>query len=234
MGQLVDAFNQTAARLHEYEIARQEFAADVSHELHALASAMETAAQALNGAPTASRPCATGWCQGWSATRARLGRLADDLLELARLEGGRLVIEQRPVPLADVARQAVDEWAAEASQREVRLELAAHDEPIVDGDHERLVQACGNLIENALKHTPRDGRVRCGSGARTAIAVTGSRTGTTSKSTTPGGASRPRSYRSSSTASTGSRGVPAAARLAWALVWPSWIGSFRRTTAASP
>jgi signal transduction histidine kinase len=39
------------------------------------------------------------------------------------------------------------------------LELLAEGEPIVYGDHERLVQAAGNLVENALKHTPRDGSV---------------------------------------------------------------------------
>jgi two-component system sensor histidine kinase BaeS len=159
VGQLVDAFNQTASRLHEYEIARQEFAADVSHELHALASAMETAAQALERGADREPALRERLVSGLVGHTRRLGRLADDLLELARLEGGRLVLEREPVPLADVARQAVAEWAAEASQREIRLELATHDEPIVDGDHERLVQACGNLIENALKHTPRDGRV---------------------------------------------------------------------------
>jgi two-component system sensor histidine kinase BaeS len=159
VGQLVDAFNQAAARLHEYEIARQEFAADVSHELHALASAMETAAQALERGADREPALRDRLVAGLVGHTRRLGRLADDLLELARLEGGRLVLERRPVPLADVARQAVAEWTAEASHREVTLELATDDEPIVDGDHERLVQACGNLIENALKHTPRDGRV---------------------------------------------------------------------------
>jgi signal transduction histidine kinase len=159
VGQLVDAFNQTAARLHEYEIARQEFAADVSHELHALASAMETAAQALERGADREPALRERLVSGLVGHTRRLGRLTDDLLELARLEGGRLMLERRPVPLADVARQAVAEWAAEASHREVRLELAASGEPVVDGDHERLVQACGNLIENALKHTPRDGQV---------------------------------------------------------------------------
>src|SRR5581483_5211236 len=159
VGQLVDAFNQAAARLHEYEIARQEFAADVSHELHALASAMETAAQALERGADREPALRDRLVAGLVGHTRRLGRLADDLLELARLEGGRLALERRPVRLADVARQAVAEWTAEASQREIALELVTADEPIAHGDHERLVQACGNLIENAIKHTPREGRV---------------------------------------------------------------------------
>jgi len=160
IGELVDAFNQTASRLHEFEIARREFASDVSHELHALASAMQTAAQALQQGADREPALRDRLVTGLVGHTRRLGRLADDLLELARLEGGRLAIERTPVPLVGVAQQAVAEWTAEASWRHVRLELVSEGEPIVYGDHERLVQAAGNLVENALKHTPRDGSVR--------------------------------------------------------------------------
>jgi signal transduction histidine kinase len=159
VGELVQTFNQTAARLHEYEIARQEFASDVSHELHALASAMETATQALQRGADREPALRDRLVAGLVGHTRRLGRLADDLLELARLEGGQLAVERRPVPLAAVAQQAVAEWAAEASRRRVTLDLVADSEPIVQGDHERLVQAAGNLVENALKHTPGGGSV---------------------------------------------------------------------------
>ena len=159
VGELVEAFNQTAARLHEYEIARREFASDVSHELHALASAMETATLALQRGADREPALRDRLVAGLVGHARRLGRLADDLLELARLEGGRLAIERAPVPLVGVAQQAAAEWTAEASSRHVRLELVTTGQPIVQGDHERLVQAAGNLVENALKHTPRDGSV---------------------------------------------------------------------------
>jgi signal transduction histidine kinase len=159
VGELVEVFNQTASRLHEYEIARREFASDVSHELHALASAMETAAQALQRGADREPVLKDRLVAGLVGHTRRLGRLADDLLELARLEGGRLEIEQGPVSLVEVAQQAVAEWTAEASWRDVTLELSAEGEPAVEGDHERLVQAVGNLVENALKHTPRGGSV---------------------------------------------------------------------------
>ena len=159
VGELVEAFNQTASRLHEYEIARREFASDISHELHALASAMQTAALALQRGADREPALRDRLVAGLVGHTRRLGRLADDLLELARLEGGRLAIERAPVPLVGVAQQAVAEWTAEASRRHVRLELVTDGAPIVQGDHERLVQAAGNLVENALKHTPRDGSV---------------------------------------------------------------------------
>jgi signal transduction histidine kinase len=159
VGELVEAFNQTAARLHEFEIARREFASDVSHELHALASAMETATLALQRGADREPDLRDRLVTGLVGHARRLVRLADDLLELGRLEGGRLAIERGRVLLGGVAQQAVAEWAAEASSRHVRLELVIDANPIVHGDHERLVQAAGNLVENALKHTPRDGAV---------------------------------------------------------------------------
>ncbi|MGE3269117.1 MAG: ATP-binding protein [Chloroflexota bacterium] len=159
VGELVETFNQTAARLHEYEIARREFASDVSHELHALASAMQTAAQALQQGADHQPELRGRLVAGLVGHTQRLGRLADDLLELARLEGGRLEIARCPVELLGVAQQAVAEWTAAASQRQVRLGLVTSGNPIVQGDHERLVQAAGNLVENALKHTPSGGSV---------------------------------------------------------------------------
>src|SRR6201988_4887955 len=105
VGELVEAFNQTASRLHEYEIARREFASDVSHELHALASAMQTAAVALERAADREPALRDRLVAGLVGHTPRLGRLADDLLELARLEGGRLEINRFPVSLASVAHQ---------------------------------------------------------------------------------------------------------------------------------
>lgn len=159
VGELIQAFNQAAARLHEFEIARREFASDVSHELHALASAMQTAALALERGADRDAALRDRLVTGLVGHTRRLGRLADDLLELARLEGGQLTIDQRAVTLASVARQAVDEWTAEAAQRRVALSLRIDSAAVVQCDHERLVQAVGNLIENGLKHTPRGGAV---------------------------------------------------------------------------
>ena len=160
LGELVETFNQTAARLHEYEIARREFASDISHELHALASAMQTAAAALQQGADQQPDLRGRLVSGLVGHTQRLGRLADDLLELARLEGGRLDIERSSVDLSGVAKQAVAEWTAEASRRRIALELTAQGHSVMIGDHARLVQAAGNLVENALKHTPGGGSVR--------------------------------------------------------------------------
>src|SRR5213076_734652 len=89
----------------------------------------------------------------------RLSRLAEDLLQLARLEEGRLALDLQPCSLADVARRTVNEFAAEAGQHGLDLTLQTAGELRLAADEVRLVQAVGNLVENAVKYTPPGGRV---------------------------------------------------------------------------
>jgi two-component system sensor histidine kinase MtrB len=90
----VGAFNDLADQLWVHEQARREFASDVSHELHSLASAMQTAAEALErGASEANPALGQRLIGGLVGHTRRLSRLADDLLELARWEGGRLRVD---------------------------------------------------------------------------------------------------------------------------------------------
>src|SRR3978361_1774526 len=94
------------------EQARGEFASDVSHELHSLASAMQTAAEALERGAAESNPAlGLRLVGGLVGHTRRLTRLADDLLELARWEGGRLRVDVQDMDLAEVVRGTLDEWS---------------------------------------------------------------------------------------------------------------------------
>ncbi len=159
---LVRAFNSLSSQLAVYEEARREFASDVSHELHALASAMQTAAEALErGAAEANPELSQRLVAGLVGHTGRLTRLADDLLELARLEGGRLRLDLTELDVADLVEQVRDEWTAEAERRGQPLEVALPSDPMaIRGDPARLCQALGNLVENALKYSGSGGHVR--------------------------------------------------------------------------
>jgi signal transduction histidine kinase len=159
VGLLVNAFNDMSARLRELETARREFASDISHELHSLAGAMQTAAVALEQGADQNPPLRHRLVDGLVAHTGRLGRLADDLLELARLETGGLSLTLEPTSIRAVVEQVVSEWSAEAASRSMHLELRIGSDAWVMADHHRLVQACGNLVENALKYTPDGGEV---------------------------------------------------------------------------
>ena len=87
-----------------------------------------------------------------------LARLVDDLLDVARVTTGRIVVERRPVALADVARRALQafEAAGKTTQHEIVLKT---DTVWVIGDASRLEQIVANLLDNALRYTARGGRV---------------------------------------------------------------------------
>ncbi|HEY1295053.1 MAG TPA: HAMP domain-containing sensor histidine kinase [Chloroflexota bacterium] len=159
---LVEAFNTMGDQLRVHEQARREFASDVSHELHSLASAMQTAAEALErGAAEANPALGQRLVQGLVGHTRRLVRLADDLLELARWEGGRLRIDVEDIDLAELVRGTLDEWTPEAGRRGISLQVRLPIGPLpLRGDPIRLSQALGNLIENALKYAGPGGWVR--------------------------------------------------------------------------
>lgn len=176
---LVQAFNSLADQLRVHEQARREFASDVSHELHSLASAMQTAAEALDRGAAESNPAlGQRLVGGLVGHTRRLTRLADDLLELARFEGGRLRLDQQDLDLGELVPSMLDEWASEAGRRGIALEARLPPGPLpIYGDPIRLAQALGNLVENALKYAGNNGwvRVDVARSARTCeIAVTDS------------------------------------------------------------
>ncbi len=85
---------------------------------------------------------------------ARMGLLVEDLLLLARLDQQR-PLEHAPVDLLELASDAVQDARAVDPSRTVQLEaVAAGPAPVVSGDAPRLRQVFGNLVANALTHTP--------------------------------------------------------------------------------
>jgi len=93
----------------------------------------------------------------------RMARLIDDLVDFASIQAGRLAIVRAPCPPAQIIAQARELFGPLADERGLVLELTASSElPLVDCDGERAVQILANLVSNAIKLTPRGGRVRIG------------------------------------------------------------------------
>jgi PAS domain S-box-containing protein len=102
-----------------------------------------------------------------SRAAARMNRLIQDLLDVTRLEAGRLPVERRPLSSGALAAEAVDMQVAFAASSSIDLRLAlARDLPEVWVDRDRLLQVFENLIGNAIKFTKSGGWITVGAEAR--------------------------------------------------------------------
>jgi signal transduction histidine kinase len=155
-GAMAIAFDRTAARA--IERARRDFFSDVSHELRTPLSAMKLMLETVLVSDDDVEARALFLPQ-IAAEVERMIRLVQDLLELARSDSGAMPIRRERFDLTDVATMTVNSFSQRADALAVELELEAPAEVLVDADRNSLVQVTMNLVDNALRHTPAQGRV---------------------------------------------------------------------------
>ena len=154
---LTESFNQTASRLEELVTSQQAFVADASHQLRTPLAALRFRLENLEG-ELAPDPVAAEDVAGALAEVARLSRLVDGLLELARAE--RAVATPVDVELAELVGSRVDAWSALAAERGVELAPAVAPGLVVRSAPGRLDQALDNVLSNALEVAPQGSAVR--------------------------------------------------------------------------
>ncbi|KQS73894.1 histidine kinase [Modestobacter sp. Leaf380] len=154
--------SEEQARASETRMRR--FVADASHELRTPLTSIRGFAELYRhgaaGGVGGDDPETARMMARIEAEATRMGMLVEDLLQLARLDQQRPVAAL-PVDLEEVAGDAVHDARAVQPDRTVELVLddSLTDVPVVLGDEGRLRQVVGNLVTNALTHTPVDARV---------------------------------------------------------------------------
>ncbi|GEJ55732.1 ATP-binding response regulator [Anaeromyxobacter diazotrophicus] len=147
------------ARVKDLDDAKTRFFANVSHELRTpLALVLGPVEKALaSGLPEATR---SDLEVARRSARALL-RHVDDLLDVARLEEGRMPVRWAAADLARVVREAAAPFEALARERRVALTVDAPEELPAEVDAEKLDRVLANLLGNAFRHVRDGGRVRC-------------------------------------------------------------------------
>jgi len=160
-------FNAMAARLGEsVEIIRRDrdrsrdFLADVSHELRTPIAALRTFNELLKEGASADPEAMAEFLESSAQQIDRLDWLATNLLELSKLESGLVLLDLRPDDLRACVESAVEQAQPAARRRGIQLELELPGHPLrIRHDPQRIGQVVSNLVGNALKFTPRGGRV---------------------------------------------------------------------------
>ena len=156
---LVRALNGLLERLGEALAVQRTFIADAAHELRTPLTAVHLQAQLAERAATeAERRKALA---DLKSGLERATRLSEQLLTLARTEPG-VDAPERPEALVDVsalAREVIAELAPLAAEKAVDLGLSEGGKAVVRGDAEALRTLLSNLIDNAVRYTPSNGRV---------------------------------------------------------------------------
>jgi signal transduction histidine kinase len=152
LGQLARAFERMRERLAGLDHARSEFIANASHELRTPIFSLGGHLELLDDEELddATR---REFVREMRAQVDRLGKLTAELLDLSRLDAGRLHVEAEPVDLAETIALAVNELTPLAHVSGHVLDATADGPVWARGDSQRVLQVARSLIENALRHT---------------------------------------------------------------------------------
>ena len=156
--QLADSFNRVLERLGSALSTQRRFMADASHELRTPVSIMRTAADVTLSRPVRDEGEYRDALSTVAQQGSRLTRLVDDMLLLARADGGGYPMVQSTVDLAALVEGCVRELGARAGEKRITVRTSL--EPVtLKGDEALLRRMFSNLLGNALTYTPPGGSV---------------------------------------------------------------------------
>lgn len=165
--------------LRRLERVRQDFVANVSHEFKTPLTAIQGFAETLLAGALEDPKNNKRFLEIIRDHAARLARLTDDLLKLARMDAGKLEVEFSPVSLTELIEGCAEITLLKASRKEIVLDIEIPPGlPSIRGDARLLREVLQNLLDNAVQYTPSGSRIHVNAtaGAREAV-VTVSDTG---------------------------------------------------------
>lgn len=146
--------------LRRTELIRRDFVANVSHDLRTPLAALQALVETLLDGALADRTVAEDFLRRIATEVEHLTRLVNQLLELSKAESGQLQLACVPTNLVDLVETTLRRFEPRATARQITLELRRPEQfPLVPCDPERVSQVLVNLLDNALKFTPEQGRV---------------------------------------------------------------------------
>lgn len=140
---------------------RKDFIANVSHELRTPIAMMQGYSEAIIDDIAQTHEEKKDMAQVIYDESLRMGRLVNELLDLARMEAGHLSLNKSEVEIGSFIERIVKKFKGLANEKQIKI-LAEMDQPhaVLFFDPDRMEQVFTNLVDNALRHTPQGGEVR--------------------------------------------------------------------------
>ncbi len=157
LGELANAFNDMSAELSRINELRKQMTADIAHDLRTPLTVITGYLESLREGVLEPTPERLDAIYGEAQ---HLFRLIQDLRTLSLADAGELPLHRQTIRASDLLQRVQLAYAHQAEKRQISLEQTADpDLPRIEVDEERMMQVLGNLISNALRHTPPGGRV---------------------------------------------------------------------------
>jgi len=159
---LAQSFNDMAAQVQDTISTLRNFISDAAHELQTPTTALKTDLELSRNSLQSGdqNQVKEIYLPRALAQVERLKTLTNNLLNLSRIEGKEPTSEPEEINLSRLVLELSEAYAARAEQADIELVLSGLDNPaIIMGNPSQIVQAVGNLLDNAIKFTPENGRI---------------------------------------------------------------------------
>jgi two-component system phosphate regulon sensor histidine kinase PhoR len=151
---------QDMTRQRQIESMRRDFVSNVSHELRTPLAALKALTETLQTGALDDPPAAHRFLEQMETEVDALSLMVTELLELSRIESGRVPLERKPTRPLDIINPACERLRLQAERARLSLQIECpEDLPLVLADAARVQQVVTNLLHNAIRFTPPEGRV---------------------------------------------------------------------------
>jgi two-component system phosphate regulon sensor histidine kinase PhoR len=152
---------QDLTRIHRLESIRRDFISNVSHELLTPIASVRAVVETLEDGALDDRVAALRFLGRAADEVDAMTQLVNELLTLTRIESGATEFHFSAVPVSELLLRPSERFAEQAGRKKIDLIINMKPElPLVFADSEQIWQVIRNLLHNAIKHTPKKGKVR--------------------------------------------------------------------------
>lgn len=153
-------FNRMTEEVQRSQQTLRDFLANISHELKTPLTSIRGFSEAILDGTIDDPKGIDRSARIISDESSRVLRLVQELLDLSRIESGQVSMLQESVDLEELLGHVAEVFALRSEESGVRFEMIVKGSTHIRGDFDRLEQVLNNLLDNAFRHTPRDGAVR--------------------------------------------------------------------------